>query len=463
MQVNGAKIRELRDRKAMSQKRLAEAAGIGERTVQDAEEKWRCSPYTKASIARALEVEPEVLTPQASPGPNALPWDLLQVSRRFRRTMSAILTRYYRLVKTSTSCLPDHVPVLCPSSYCPGRPVPLTDLDQKLAWQSVETEWSRPDFELSELLELHDTNSHLHDGYSYRLLSTDGRTTFTFCPGSYYGFLDSCEYLGYEAFEAVVCKLLKYGRDSLRDVIDVPSKERDLRHQLRDKCEALAETFAEEPSVIPTRSATGLFDFGQRHTAFGTATLVVLASRNNPPRFFLNKRTAALAETPNLLHVIPAGTFQPIEPQDRLHGQEFSFTENVIREFAEELLGEKRVEGQSTVVLPMPEDLDAVYSKKARRFRSLVREEDATKLLYLGLLVDPVNLKPEIATVLILDQDRMEGLELSWESRNLQFYDFTKEKVERLLEEDALVPTGVAILWLVLEQFDDLANRLPHP
>lgn len=92
--------------------------------------------------------------------------------------------------------------------------------------------------------------------------------------------------------------------------------------------------------------------------------------------------------------------FQPFIPSDSsdlLQGQ-FSMADTVMREFVEELYGVEELEtGDGRV------DPEAIYRRReARLLSDMLRSGDAA-LLYSGVAVNLLALRPEICTVLIID------------------------------------------------------------
>jgi DNA-binding XRE family transcriptional regulator len=63
MKIDGAKVRKLRDLQGWSQEQLAEAAGVGVRTIQRAEAQGSASRETKVCLASALGVPHAELEP----------------------------------------------------------------------------------------------------------------------------------------------------------------------------------------------------------------------------------------------------------------------------------------------------------------------------------------------------------------------------------------------------------------
>ena len=66
MQINGAAVRALREKKSWSQEHLASAAGVSARTVQRVEVENIASAETRLALAAALDVPVVVLVPSQS-------------------------------------------------------------------------------------------------------------------------------------------------------------------------------------------------------------------------------------------------------------------------------------------------------------------------------------------------------------------------------------------------------------
>ncbi len=64
MEINGARIKELRDRRTLSQRELAERSGVAHTTIHALETGKRGSawPRTVRKLAEALDVEPHELS-----------------------------------------------------------------------------------------------------------------------------------------------------------------------------------------------------------------------------------------------------------------------------------------------------------------------------------------------------------------------------------------------------------------
>ena len=229
--------------------------------------------------------------------------------------------------------------------------------------------------------------------------------------------------------------------------------------------DAGAITSAFNRCTLPLRTSTLPTGYSSRCTAFGTCALVVLKVSNQPPQMILNVRSATLAETAGLDHVIPAGTFQPMQ-DDRFLDREFSLTENLVREFAEELFNDAGISGHEAKRLVLA-SLDDLYGPVGKEFRAKIIHQNRYKLLYLGTVIDPVNLKPEALTVFLLHQGYLmsvSGLDLEpspeTDESGIQPHEFSEERLDSLISSSNMVPTGKAHLMLVKKHFSYLMSEL---
>lgn len=447
VRIDRERLRGLRLGKGLSINQLATKVAHDKKTIGELESRGVGSERIVADVARffGVPVEDLLSSEQRCPGPGNREAEALRLRRSCRPAMTELMALLYRRDDPENFCLPETIPVLCHPSFLPDRPLDVAKFEAKesLIWEPPPRD-PPASSAFVPILQGADPNGHLYDGFLYRLVAMDDGPRFHFCPGSYYSFVETCEVLSYELALAMV------DHPEIREIIEVRS-----HHRYPD---ALA--LLEKKKAIPLRRRAGPLDFSARHTAFGTATLVIHKRSKKPPLFIMNVRSTELSETPGLKHVIPAGTFQPNVLGDQDHDIEFSFKENIIREFAEELLGDPGLRSEGG----FPLDVNEMYGERARRFRSLVRDRDVVDLLYLGTVVDPLNLKPEIITILMVHDAFLQDYRLnpSWESvsNSLQSLDFTREGVENQLANEELVPTGKAHLQLVLRYFDDVMERL---
>jgi transcriptional regulator with XRE-family HTH domain len=144
-------------------------------------------------------------------------------------------------------------------------------------------------------------------------------------------------------------------------------------------------------------------DGGYRSAALGVSTLTIVRVRNRTfdgYKMFLSPRSVTVATQRRRYHVVPSGMFQPFIPSESgdLLRSQFSVSDTVMREFVEELYGVEELEtGDGRV------DPQAIYHRRESRLLSdMLRAGDAA-LLYSGVAVNLLALRPEICTVLVID------------------------------------------------------------
>jgi hypothetical protein len=139
-----------------------------------------------------------------------------------------------------------------------------------------------------------------------------------------------------------------------------------------------------------------------RSAALGVSTLTIVRVRTRDfdgYKLFLSPRSITVATQRRRYHVVPSGMFQPFVPaeaEDSLRGQ-FSVYASVMREFVEELYGVEELEtGDGRV------DPDAIYHRREARLLGRMLDAGDAALLYTGVAVNLLALRPEICTVLIV-------------------------------------------------------------
>ncbi|MDJ0676637.1 MAG: serine protease [Calothrix sp. MO_167.B42] len=407
---------------------------------------------------------------------------ILDIREKFRIYLTDLIFTYYKNQEIDTQELlhnnpfPESISVLVKPDFLPDEPLEVSELDSHLVWHenepSVTESMPQPDIDLASIIKKEkekklseeDIEIKFYDGYLYRILKTDEKK-FHFCPGRYFNFINTCEYLNYELAKAIAIYLITNGYHYLERLNQDEKYVKRIVGFLKENKLQVAHFLRENKQLIPIIACSDPWDFSSRCTAFGTCTIVVIKRTNKVPKFILNKRSLELSETPGLKHVIPAGTFQPNSNNDGFHKEEFSFVANIFREFIEELVEEYELRGNARPVF----DHDSMYedNEKGKKLRKSIIKQDNYKLLYLGMVIDPINLKPEILTVLMLHEGYVElvcqeSFQQSWESDNIVFNDFTKERLAKILNnpEESFVPTGRAHIWLALKHFDYLSSKL---
>jgi transcriptional regulator with XRE-family HTH domain len=149
---------------------------------------------------------------------------------------------------------------------------------------------------------------------------------------------------------------------------------------------------------VPDPVADGRY----RSAALGVSTLTIVRVRNRTfdgYKLFLSPRSVTVATQRRRYHVVPSGMFQPFIPSESsdLLQSQFSVSATVMREFVEELYGVEELETGDGLVDPQ-----AIYHRREARLLSDMFGAGDAALLYSGVAVNLLALRPEICTVLII-------------------------------------------------------------
>ncbi|MDO4732076.1 MAG: hypothetical protein Q4B50_00970 [Bacillota bacterium] len=254
--------------------------------------------------------------------------------------------------------------------------------------------------------------------------------------GAYFDFLDSCEYLAYE---------MAYVRRVKRIRPPYPLR--------------LIPAF----SLLPNRSRVGdVFDLDNRFAGIGINTATILynvempgAALDAPEKterraiLLLHHRSSQVAEGIGAIHVIPAGSYQPIgQKLDSPFNRNMANT--VYREFGEELLNIDELAHLNA---------EELLDEKLRRW----------KVLLLGFGIEPLNTKIEVLTTLQIDLALEENRRIFGNCRSLsQLENFFSTNYEghlslvplerrNLLQyqrDPRMTPAGKELLSILLEHED---------
>ncbi|GAA3670564.1 hypothetical protein GCM10022267_66710 [Lentzea roselyniae] len=296
-------------------------------------------------------------------------------------------------------------PLLTSPHWMPAAPVPLADLSLELARSSPLPGFTSdllPDGfrSYSDAMAALAAPAVFENRETYRLLGfTDRRLTFGI--GSYFDGIDVGEACAHE-----------YAARELGHTDALPS-----RAAVGDPC---------DPSRRPTNVAISTLTI--RHDqATGEAT------------FFLHWRDPKrVGHAGGMYQVLPVGVFQSAGYDD------FSLWHNMIREFAEELLGVPEVRGADYRTWPF-----------ARRLTS------AARVSYLGMGVDPLTFATDMLTVAVIEAGQFDSLfgdlvSHNDEGRVLEGLPFTAANVERFVHGEPTQAAGAALLSLAWQHRESL-------
>jgi hypothetical protein len=320
--------------------------------------------------------------------------------------------------------------VLAAPGWIPSAPVPL---DQ------VELEWVDQAPDISEARSraarirpfnaggrrlrslsgaLLDRDEGLYDGRAYRLLDVrpdDERFTLRFGPSSYFEGLDTTEVLAYEYME---------GRAT-----DLRRRATPYRRWLHDP-----------------------FDLERRSGIPGICTLTIRRDGERSS-FLLLERDGQVSMGNGMLHVVPAGEFQPADESQVSLRRDLDLWRTLQREFAEELLGHEDARGKRGRAIDFANEQP--YADLDR-----LREGGRLDVALLGVGLDPLTWKPEILLVCAIDAEPFdelmsarvdrseEGLIVVGDEHGIPF---TREMVRQQLASPRLLPAAAACLELASE------------
>ena len=310
--------------------------------------------------------------------------------RRVRGRVSRILAEHYATSLAGSQGVKFFgnpcAPLIARSHWLPASLVSVDEIDARLEWVSQH----KPSVPLFPLFQVrrermmeryndeNEVNQRARNDVTYRLIEVGesrGLPRLTFAESRYAAYVDTCEAYLLEAARAYVSS----GSQMTRDLL----KRCKWREQLGD-----------------------IFDLKNRDACAGINTLCIIAD-DEGDMWLLHKREGTM-EAAGLLHVLPAGTFQPFMEGDQDHKFEFRLHSNVFREFCEEVLckekemQELRRNGSSAIT--MREFYESPHLKQTSRIYAPFFKGKLGSHWFLGLGLDVCTLKPEILTVLIINR-----------------------------------------------------------
>ena len=165
------------------------------------------------------------------------------------------------------------------------------------------------------------------------------------------------------------------------------------------------------------------------------------------PTFLLHRRdVAAVGHAGGLYQVVPVGIFQPASDEPWNVDNDFSLWRCMVREFAEELLGEAEDHGAARA----PIDYDS-WPFAARLTDAL--RTGQLRAYCLGLGADPLTLATDILTVAVFDAPLYDELFGQLVSTNpegdiLAALPFERDLIDQYARRDATQAAGAALLVL---------------
>lgn len=324
----------------------------------------------------------------------------------WRRTRRALNANRARLAAEASQLYPPEFRIvdtglIAHPSWLPDQPVDLADItldyqanvaDPELDGTGAETSHVRPYATLARHFQryTHAVRDLEHprlfeNRFSWRLVDlawNDGGGRMSFGPSSYFAALDVYESL---AHETAYARLLEDG--TLRSAPPV-MRELPLRRLIGDP-------FAlQRRPVVP---------------AVGTLTI---RQAEDGASFLLHRRDPrSVAVAGGMLQVIPSGMFQPSSVLPAAQDADFSLWRNIMREYAEELLGYPEHGGDGRPV---------AYNQEPFATLEAARADGRLRIYCLGVALDALTLVGEILTVAVFDAN-------FFDSAAGEFVDFNDE------------------------------------
>ncbi|MCL2173097.1 MAG: hypothetical protein FWB84_05585 [Candidatus Bathyarchaeota archaeon] len=194
------------------------------------------------------------------------------------------------------------------------------------------------------------------------------------------------------------------------------------------------------------------FVFDSYHAGLGVSTLTVI-KRDEEYMYPITKNSKQKATGGNDRIVIPAGAYQPCKWDD---AHDMNPRLQVLREFGEELLGEKELRYRD---IPSKSLYKVLQEKKcsstlfSKLIAAVLEKRSGVTLIWTGVVFDILRMRPEITCLLIIDNLEYPkcSFEKSWESERIDWYNlFDDVAFSKLIgcQEEPLVPPGLAaLIW----------------
>ncbi|WBQ06251.1 hypothetical protein [Kribbella sp. CA-293567] len=208
---------------------------------------------------------------------------------------------------------------------------------------------------------------------------------------------------------------------------------------------------------LPFRTLLGdVFDLSDRAVNPGISTLTIRRdTATGEGTFFLLRRDPSQVTNGRHYSLLPAGEFQPASISPRSLVADLDIWRNMVREYAEELLGQPEHDGSGGT--PVDYEVWPFY-----RDMTSARTAGAIRPYILGVIVDALSLNASIATVTVIDDhvfDTLFRARVSTnpegevvtsldEGKSVHGLPFTEETVTRLTTQEPLGQTSAACLTL---------------
>ena len=140
-----------------------------------------------------------------------------------------------------------------------------------------------------------------------------------------------------------------------------------------------------------------VLDGRHRSAALSVSMTIILRTEGNNFDLLLPPRSGKVATHPFFNHVAPSGIFQPFDEKTPSPTSEFSVERAILREYVEELYDDPTYRRGSQL------SPDPLEEPEIIRLRRLIQRGHA-ELLYTGISVNLLTLRPEICMVLLVHE-----------------------------------------------------------
>lgn len=193
----------------------------------------------------------------------------------------------------------------------------------------------------------------------------------------------------------------------------------------------------------PLRQACG------RSAAIGISTLIIYPAGGRY-HALLRSCGSRLACAGRFFHTVPSLMMQPMLADERV---EYSVRHNIYREYLEEVFGAAEGEAPCT-----PAQYQAIYDDPAIRYLQQGEAAGSARLLLSGLAMDLLKLRPEICSLLLIDDPGW------WPAHRKRLRPVSRVDFRKAQADDLLAPAAATPLYTIpLSPELDPPPGLLHP